>query len=441
MRQLCRGLRVLLVALALGGPAHSAAPDADPANPPAADPAPPTLALASDWPTLQQLLNLPDWMELQFSVTAEPLFNPLGGKRSAGSWIQQSTLSLDLGSGLNKATSSWREIDHWQLQVVVNHDAGDGFYNSAIGALFPLQQVAYPAGFYGSEASIERKRGDGWLNVKAGILPINPDFVEVPVLGNYVHSSFNNTLNILVSDLPINPYSTFGGVVSAHPSEELSLRYGLFDLSSTDNISRWLGLRNSAIVPDQGIAQFLQVDFEPASMVAAPLQACRTERGVERQRRSRGPCTAPVTVQNQLPNGLVSLGGFMTSENGNGVYGSITLPSGLPLGLADRLWIGGSYSPDASLDVAPTFVGGGLVVQGPLPGRPLDVALIGIGRGGLSNQLSSSAYEAMIELGYRIQLNESFNLQPTLQWIFNPSGASEPVPGILAAGMQLQLNF
>ena len=131
----------------------------------------------------------------------------------------------------------------------------------------------------------------------------------------------------------------------------------------------------------------------------------------------------------------------MTSENGNGVYGSITLPSGLPLGLADRLWIGGFYSPDASLDVAPTYVGGGLVVQGPLPGRPLDVALIGIGRGGLSNQLSSSAYEAMIELGYRIQLNESFNLQPTLQWIFNPSGASEPVPGILAAGMQLQLNF
>jgi porin len=199
-----------------------------------------------------------------------------------------------------------------------------------------------------------------------------------------------------------------------------------------------LGLTDGGVGPSVGTAQFLQVDLEPASMSAAPLQACRTERGVQRR---RGPCSAPVSVQNQLPNGLVSLGGFLTSENGNGVYGSVTLPSGLPLGLADRLWIGGSYSPDSSLDIAPTFVGGGLVIQGPLPSRPLDVALFGIGRGGLSNQLSTSPYEAMLELGYRIQFNESFNLQPTLQWIFNPSGAAQPVPGILAAGVQVQLNF
>ena len=428
MRQLRRGLPALLVALALAGPGRAAAQEPEPEN----------LALASDWPTLQTLLQLPDWMDLQFSVTAEPLFNPIGGERSAGSWIQQSTLELNLGAGLNQPSSSWTEFDHWQLRVVVNHDAGDGFYNSAIGALFPLQQVAYPAGFYGTEASIERKAGEGWLSFKAGILPINPDFVEVPVLGNYVHSSFNNTLNISVADLPISPYSAFGGVVSAHPSKEITLRYGLFDLSSTDTISRWLGLTDGGVGPDLGTAQFLQVDLEPASMSAAPLQACRTERGVQRR---RGPCSAPVSVQNQLPNGLVSLGGFLTSENGNGVYGSVTLPSGLPLGLADRLWIGGSYSPDSSLDLAPTFVGGGLVIQGPLPSRPLDVALFGIGRGGLSNQLSTSPYEAMLELGYRIQFNESFNLQPTLQWIFNPSGAAQPVPGILAAGVQVQLNF
>ena len=428
MRQLRRGLPALLVALALAGHGRAAAQEPEPEN----------LALASDWPTLQTLLQLPDWMDLQFSVTAEPLFNPIGGERSAGSWIQQSTLELNLGAGLNQPSSSWTEFDHWQLRVVVNHDAGDGFYNSAIGALFPLQQVAYPAGFYGTEASIERKAGEGWLSFKAGILPLNPDFVEVPVLGNYVHSSFNNTLNIFVADLPISPFSAFGGVVSAHPSKEITLRYGLFDLSSTDTISRWLGLTDGGVGPDVGTAQFLQVDLEPASMSAAPLQACRTERGVQRR---RGPCSAPVSVQNQLPNGLVSLGGFHTSENGNGVYGSVTLPSGLPLGLADRLWIGGSYSPDSSLDLAPTFVGGGLVIQGPLPSRPLDVALFGIGRGGLSNQLSTSPYEAMLELGYRIQFNESFNLQPTLQWIFNPSGAAQPVPGILAAGVQVQLNF
>ena len=396
---------------------------------------------SNPWPSVQELLQLPDWMELKLSVTAEPLFNPLGGERSAGSWIQQGTLNLNVSSGLNKASDTWHELDHWQLSFSVNHDAGDAYYNTAIGALFPLQQVAYPAGFYFSELAIQRQHGDGWLNVKAGILPINPDFVEVPVLGNYVHSAFNNTLNITVAGLPINPYPALGGVVSAHASPELSLRYGLFDLSSTDTLSRWLGLSDSGIGLNSGVAQFLQVDLKPSAISAQPLPACRTEWGIVRWSQRRGVCPAPVSVENQLPDGLLSLGGFLTSENGNGIYGSLTLPTGLPLGLTDRLWLGASYAPDASQVVAPTFVGGGLVVQGPLPGRPLDVALLGIGRGGLSNQLSSSAYEGMLELGYRIQINQSLNLQPTLQWIFNPSGALQPVPGILAAGMQIQLNF
>jgi porin len=420
----------LISALMLAGPAGIRA-----------EPLPEPISPSDPWPSVQDLLQLPDWMQLELSVTAEPLFNPSGGKRSAGSWIQQGTLGLDISSGLNKASDTWHELDHWQLSVTVNHDAGDAYYNTAIGALFPLQQVAYPAGFYLSEIAIERQRGEGWLNMKAGILPINPDFVEVPVLGNYVHSAFNNTLNITVAGLPINPYTAFGGVVTAHASPELSLRYGLFDLSSTDPLSRWLGLSDSGIGLNSGVAQFLQVDLKPSAMSAQPLPACRTEWGIVRWSQRRGVCPAPVSVENQLPDGLLSLGGFLTSENGNGIYGSLTLPTGLPLGLTDRLWLGASYAPDASQVVAPTFVGGGLVVQGPLPGRPLDVALLGIGRGGLSNQLSSSTYEGMLELGYRIQINQSLNLQPTLQWIFNPSGALQPVPGILAAGMQIQLNF
>jgi porin len=430
-----RGLLGLITALALAVPAGTANAEQQP------EPQPETITLSSSWPTAQELLQLPDWMQLELSVTAEPLFNPHGGERSAGSWIQQGTLNLSLSSGLNKASSSWQELDHWQLSVTVNHDAGDAYYNSAIGALFPLQQAAYPAGFYLSEIAIQRQRGNGWLNLKAGILPINPDFVEVPVLGNYVHSAFNNTLNITVEGLPINPYAAFGGVVTAQTSPELSLRYGLFDLSSTKPLSRWLGLPDGAIGSNTGVAQFLQLDLQPSSMAAQPLPACRTEQGIVRWNPRRGICPAPVRVENQLHNGLLSLGGFLTSDNGNGVYGSLTVPAGLPLGLTDRLWLGASYAPDASRVIAPIFVGGGLIVQGPLPGRPLDVAVLGIGRGGLSNQLSSSAYEGMLELGYRLQLNRSLGLQPTVQWIFNPSDAPQPLPGILAAGLQIQLSF
>jgi len=449
MRQQPRGTRLacgiwaLLAASTLAGacPRVSAQSTDALESPSTPKPTPEQLSLANGWPDLQELLHLPPWMQLELSVTAEPLFNPMGGERSTGSWIQQGTLNLELSSGLNRPSANWRELDHWQLNATVNHDAGDAYYSSAIGALFPLQQAAYPPGFYLSELSIERAGGDGWLSLKAGILPINPDFVEVPVLGNYVHSAFNNTLNITVAGLPINPYSAIGAVVEAQASQDLSLRYGLFDLNNTDTISRWLGLRDGALGPNSGTAQFLQLDLQPASMRAAPLQACRTKQGVVRWSNKRGPCPTPLTVVNQLHDGLLSVGGFLTSENGNGVYGSLTLPSGLPLGLTDRLWIGASYSPDASEVLAPSFVGGGVVIQGLLPDRPLDVAVFGIGRGGLSNQFTNSAYEGMLELGYRIQLNHRLSLQPTLQWIFNPSGAAEPLPGILAAGMQLSASF
>ena len=410
--------------------------------------APPALAgevelieLNNSWPTLQTLLDLPDWMELQGSFTAEPLFNPIGGLRSAGSWIQQTSLYLTLGSGLNQPSQDWQEFDHWRLNVNLNHDAGDAYYNQQIGALFSLQTAANPVGLYFSEASIERKRGRGWLGVKAGILPLDPEFVAAPVLNFYVHASLDDTLNLYTPNLPIDPFAALGGVLSIHPSDSVTIRYGVFDLSTTQGIGKWLTDFPEGVPDGSGTAQFLQLNLEPegwGASSATPIPACRSAQGIRRRGRD---CSEPVLVQNQLPGGSINLGGFVTSASGDGVYGTVTWRSGLPLGLDDRLWVGGSYTPDSAQVIATSFIAGGVVIQGPLPGRPLDVALLGIGRGGLSNQLSASPYEGMLELGYKIQLNQSLNLQPTLQWIFNPSGSSESVPDILAAGMQIELNF
>ena len=47
----------------------------------------------------QELLKLPDWMQLQLSVTAEPLFNPLGGERSA--------MNARRAAGFSRAPSAW----------------------------------------------------------------------------------------------------------------------------------------------------------------------------------------------------------------------------------------------------------------------------------------------------------------------------------------------
>ena len=299
--------------------------------------APPALAgevelieLNNSWPTLQTLLDLPDWMELQGSFTAEPLFNPIGGLRSAGSWIQQTSLYLTLGSGLNQPSQDWQEFDHWRLNVNLNHDAGDAYYNQQIGALFSLQTAANPVGLYFSEASIERKRGRGWLGVKAGILPLDPEFVAAPVLNFYVHASLDDTLNLYTPNLPIDPFAALGGVLSIHPSDSVTIRYGVFDLSTTQGIGKWLTDFTEGVPDGSGTAQFLQLNLEPegwGASSATPIPACRSAQGISRRGRD---CSEPVLVQNQLPGGSINLGGFVTSASGDGVYGTVTWRSCLP---------------------------------------------------------------------------------------------------------------
>ena len=414
------------------------------AKPESGPPTSPELILPEGLPSLQTALRLPPWMSLELDGVAQPLTNPLGGTRQTGYWIQNLELQLELSRGLQQPSQAWTELDHWSARFNLFHAAGNPNYNLAIGPLFAPQELAYPAGLMLSEASIERKQGQGWFSFKAGVLPLNPEFVEVPILDNYVHASLNDTLNLSLWNLPIDPYGALGGVAALHPSPELSLRYGWFDLSTIPAITQWLGAPIRFGPPSRGTAQLLQVELASnrlAPSADTPVQACRIASGVVRANAS---CPTPVRVRSQLPGGLLRLGAMSTSHDGDAIYGTLTWRSGLPLGLDHRFWIGGSYSPDRDLVVAPSFVGAGLVLQGPLPGRPLDLVILGGGRAGLSSETwpeLRSPYEAMIELGYKLQLNERFNLQPTLQWIFNPSGDVRPVAGILTAGVQVGLSF
>jgi porin len=430
-------LGVLLASLAVGSPALSADPSGTETSP-----AVEQLVLKEGWPSGDKLLHLPEWMKLRISVIDEPMANPAGGSDNRASWMGQTLAALELGPGLARSPEQWREIDHWSLRLAVNHYNGDGAYAATIGALFPLQQIAYPNGALLSELSLKRSAHAGRLQIKAGILPLNPSFVSAPVFNNYVHSAFNNTLNISATDLPISPYGSLGGVVELLVMRELSLRYGWFDLSSTATVSRWLG--SPALASINGSAQLLQLNWSPASLAlpaGTPLPGCRTSGGVVRR---TAHCQRPVLVQNQLPGALLSLGGYSTTAAGSGVYGSATLRAGLPIGLDQRLWFGASASSSAPGNLSPGFMGGGLVVQGALPSRPLDLLVLAAGRASLRPGAVTawpSTYEGMVELGYQLALNRRLALQPTLQWILNPSAGTGPLPDILAASLQLSLSF
>ena len=372
--------------------------------------------------SLQEALKLPDWLLFSISYTAEPMANPLGGAAQSSAWIQDTSPDLQLGTGLNREIQDWNEQDHWHINANINHVAGDVSYGTRIGAFLFPQTLAYPAGFYPTELSLERSAGEGWIGVRAGVIPINGDFdvtlLSAPILNNYVHSALNNTYNIFAGNLPISPFSSLAARLDIHPHKEVDVYYGWFDLTTAIPIIQAFGAPVDITPTKVGDAHILQLNYSP--------------------KRSQ-------PAGSVLPGELFSIGGFTTDYQGEGLFGSATWKSGLPLGLDDRVWIGGSYSPEFDLNQAPSFLGGGLVIQGVFPKRPQDLLILGGGHAGLSAAAPpgypNQPYEGVLELGYRLQLNPNLNLQPTLQWIFNPSGRDIPTPGILTTSVQISLSL
>ena len=382
-----------------------------------ADESPP-LEQAAPWFSLQNNLHLPDWFQFSLQTQAEPMLNPIGGTKQTRNWIQQTVGSIAIGSGLKKETKLWSEIDHWRLDTSVNFYNGNPNFNSEIGAYIPLQQVAHESGFWLTQATLSRSSGDGLLGIKGGILSINPDFIYSPIYDYYIHSSLNNTLNLSINDMPVNPLAAIGGVVELKPGRDLSMRYGLFDLASTRPIATSLGDKPQSNIGGDGLVQLLQVSYSPQWL-------------------------APAKPGSQLPSGTLQLGGYSTNndQDGSGINGSFNFSTGLALGLDHRFWIGSNYSFNSINNTTPTFISAGFLSQGILASRPFDVLILGFGRSGFSPTIAAGqSYEGVIELGYQLQLNPTLNLQPAVQWIINPGGAANTT-GIFATTLQITLNL
>ena len=378
----------------------------------------PSPAQPAAWFSIQNNLDLPDWFQFSLQSQAEPMLNLSGGTKQTNNWIQQTVASISVGTGLAKDPSNWQEIDHWHVDASVNFYNGNPNFNSEIGAAIPLQQVAHDNGFWLTQAQLNRSIGNGWFAIKAGILSLNPDFIYTPIYDYYIHSSLNNTLNISISDLPVNPLAAIGGVLELKPAQDLSMRYGLFDLASTKPIAKVFGVNPQANVGGTGVAQFLQIKYSPQWL-------------------------APNKTGSTLPDGLLQIGGYTTNNgvDGSGINASLSFSTGLSLGLDHRFWIGSNYSFNDLNDSTPTFISAGLLSQGLIASRPFDVFILGFGKTGFNQLLApNQSYEGVIELGYQFQLNPTLNLQPAVQWIINPGGAANTA-GIFATTLQITLNL
>jgi porin len=397
---------------------------------------------AGDWPTLNQLLALPPWMDLTLTVTAAPITNAFGGLTSAANWMQQNELNLTLGSGLALDPSKWREIDHWQARVRVDYYNGSADYGDVIGSFFAPQTLAITPGFYLSGLSLQRTSRDQSLRISAGFQSMDQDFLVNPSYLSYLYSGFNDTLNLTLPGLPITPFVAPSVVVHWQTPGFGTWSLGGYWLDQETEMATLLSAPSSTSADLKGSLQIIQWDL-PLWTRNAAMQApivISKERGVARM----------------LPSPLLQLGAFNSSVDFSSVadsptganvlvnrviYGSLTVPVTLPLGLDNRLWAGANWGFDVSQNPTPLFLQGGWLCQGLIPGRPLDVLALGIGRSGFSAvllpQLSGTT---PVELNYNIRINSRLSVQPVLQWFINPSGDGQ-VPGILTTALQIAINF
>jgi porin len=339
--------------------------------------------------------------------------------------MQQLTLDLRLGEDGQTPAGAWR--GHLQLSLF----SGQPDLSEEIGAAFPLQSTAYATGLWLTEASVERRPGAGRVGLKAGLFSINPDFVAAPVLAAYVHSALNDTLNLSVGGLPINPAIAPGLRLSWTPAPAErwgSWQLGGFWLEPIDELAGLFGV-NPDLPAAEGGAVLLQWRYARLpghTLAGTPLAG------------PHGP------VPRRLPPPLLQLGGgaVLRGEGSSGALtGLLTTAAPLPLGFDNRLWLGVNAGQERSDNPVPLFLAGGWLSQGPLPGRPQDVLALAGGFSRLNPQLvhGRNPHEAVLELNYSWRLNQQLSLQPVLQLILSPDGRN--AAPILATGLGLNLRF
>ncbi|KEF42210.1 MAG: hypothetical protein ER33_07580 [Cyanobium sp. CACIAM 14] len=397
----------------------------------------PLVRLDPGWGSLREGMGLPAWIDLDLEILAEPMSSLSGGLVRSGSWVQQSSLSLTLRPPAPPGGKQAR----WEAKLALAAYSGDPDFAQRLGAFLPLQQVANPTGLWLTRASVQRRSAGGRWSLEAGLLGMTPDLFSAPIESLYVHDALNGApVLFTVPGFPVAPVAAPGAQLVLRPTAASTLRLASFDRAAASAVAGLLGVQ-AALPPARGWTHQLQWNYAAPWLnrhLEAPIPACRQGAGLRPARRD---CLRPVRVERQLPGGLLQLAAYTGSGPNRGLYGSATVPLTLPWGLDHRLWAAAAAGFDTNANPTPSYIGGGLASQGVLPRRPLDLLILGMARTGFSPTIQAGlGHEGVVELGYQLRINETFTLQPTLQWVLSPGGTGR-VPGICAAGLQLDVRF
>lgn len=266
---------------------------------------------------------------------------------------------------------------------------------------------AYLARMWGSD----RKS----IAVRLGLIDLNNQFDSIDpasVMLNSSHGIAPDLSRSGVSGPSIYPVTAAGSTVTWVHSPRWTFRLGLFD-----------GVAGSPGRPRAFVAERLKAADGLLLISQADWQLgkdSRLEFGAW-----------DYTARHVGPSGRLALD--------RGAYASIEAPG--PLLPRLSLWLRGGVASGAA-QVVQAYLGGGVVQQGTVPGRPDDKLGVAIAHaivgGDVAHELGLHRAETSVELTYQAKISRRFLIQPDVDYVRHPAGSAH-APDSLGLGMRFVL--
>ena len=385
-------------------------------------------------PSLGTLLRLPPMLSAELAYVSEPMF---GLASSRLNYAHGFEFAAQLSTGFaHEDPSSWTELDHWILTFDAQQYYSTGDLAADMGVVNPAQEIFNPDGIYLGELSLTRNPGaDPWY-VKLGSLSMDADFLSPAITSFYTHAAFNNQYNVAVEVFPISPINAMGAVLGYEMPNNLMLKTGVYQLSSVradfENKGWTFDVDTSS-----GLIEFVQLEG-PIGEYEERIDVCPPD---DHTFSHRSRCKQTDDVVNELPEGSWQVGAFFSQDEeandrapNHGVYGNLTVPINIDVGVSNRFWLSGMYGFHPERNPVPFWAGAGWITQGLFETRHLDMVMLGFSWTQLSLEEFSSR-ELLFEVEYGVVLTNTIMLQPNVQWYIESPDAIESNQVVMGLGI------
>ena len=271
------------------------------------------------------------------------------------------------------------------------------------------------------ESWIDKRFGDDRRSfaIRAGLMDLNSDFDSVQAASLFINSSHGIGPDLSRSGRngpSIFPVSALGVRLSWLPSTRWTFRVAAFDGVPGDP-QRPRAFVSVRLAPGDGALTIAQADYHIS-------ENAKIEVGAWRYSASTEPISPTMTDRQHDKGFYASIEGPIPGTHGWSAW--------LRAGAADR-----------QAQSVSSYLGGGVVSQGLLRGRPDDRLGLAIARAGIgapaSAALGVSRAETTLELSYQYKVHNTLAVQPDVQWINHPAGV-EGARSALVLGLRIVLT-